>query len=137
MTPDPAIEHLRLLSIFHYVLAGLAGLGSLVPIIHLVVGMLLLSGGFAGSDGNALPGTIVGVMFVIVPTIIIIVGLTVSLLIALAGRRLARRTGYTFCLVMAAVECLFFPIGTLLGVFTILVLVQPGVKEMFAENDFG
>ena len=38
---------------------------------------------------------------------------------------------YTFCFVMAALACAFFPFGTILGIFTIVVLVRPGVKEMF------
>ena len=42
MTQDD--EHLRLLSIFHYVLAGLAGVFGLFPIIHLAVGLTLQAG---------------------------------------------------------------------------------------------
>jgi len=36
-----------------------------------------------------------------------------------------------FCLVMAGVECIFTPFGTVLGVLTIIVLVRPSVKELF------
>ena len=36
-----------------------------------------------------------------------------------------------YCLVMAGVESLFFPLGTVLGVFTIIVLFRKSVKEMF------
>jgi hypothetical protein len=32
---------------------------------------------------------------------------------------------------MACVECIFIPFGTVLGAFTILVLMRPSVKEMF------
>ena len=42
-------EHLRLLSIFHYVVAGLAGLFALFPPIHLLVGLALLTGAL-GAD---------------------------------------------------------------------------------------
>ena len=119
------------------VLAALAALGSLVPVIHLTVGMLMLNGALGDSKQDEVPLTIVGMMFVIIPAIIIVVGSTVSLLIAISGRRLARGIGYDYCLVVAAVECIFFPIGTLLGVFTILVLMRPSVKEIFAENACG
>jgi hypothetical protein len=44
---------------------------------------------------------------------------------------MAHRKHYTFCLVMAGVECLFMPFGTVLGVFTILVLNRQTVKELF------
>ena len=49
----------------------------------------------------------------------------------LAGRYLARRERYTFCLVVAGVECMFMPFGTVLGVFTIIVLSRPSVKDLF------
>jgi hypothetical protein len=34
---------------------------------------------------------------------------------------------------MAGVECLFMPVGTVLGVFTIIVLVRDSVKELFGR----
>ena len=34
-------------------------------------------------------------------------------------------------LVVAALECLAFPLGTVLGVFTLIVLVRPEVKQLF------
>ena len=35
---------------------------------------------------------------------------------------------------MAAVECVFMPFGTVLGVFTIIVLMREPVKQLFAVN---
>jgi hypothetical protein len=35
-------EHLRLLSIFHYVVAGLAALFALFPIFHLILGLFMI-----------------------------------------------------------------------------------------------
>jgi len=34
---------------------------------------------------------------------------------------------------MAGVECMFMPFGTVLGVFTIIVLMRPSVKEIFGR----
>jgi hypothetical protein len=51
-----------------------------------------------------------------------------------AGRFLARRKHHLFCLVVAGVECLFFPFGTVLGVFTIIVLMRPSVQQAFEAN---
>jgi hypothetical protein len=34
---------------------------------------------------------------------------------------------------MACVACLSVPLGTVLGVFTIIVLMRPSVKALFAE----
>ncbi len=35
---------------------------------------------------------------------------------------------------MGGVECLFMPVGTVLGVFTIIVLVRDSVKELFRSE---
>ena len=48
-----------------------------------------------------------------------------------SGLAESRRKHYTFCFVMACVECLSVPFGTMLGVFTILVLNRASVKELF------
>ncbi len=39
---DQDLEHLRLLSIFHYVVGGIAGLFACFPCIHLVLGIIPL-----------------------------------------------------------------------------------------------
>jgi hypothetical protein len=46
MTADE--EHLSLLSIFHYVVAGLGALFSLIPVMHILMGVGMLTGGFDG-----------------------------------------------------------------------------------------
>jgi hypothetical protein len=52
----------------------------------------------------------------------ILLGWTFAALVLIAGSCIAHRKHYTFCFVMACVECLSMPFGTVLGVFTILVL---------------
>ncbi len=37
----------------------------------------------------------------------------------------------TFVIVIAALSCAFFPFGTVLGVFTIIILSKPEVKSLF------
>ena len=41
---DQDLEHIRLLSVFHYVVGGIAALFSCFPFIHLAVGIALLNG---------------------------------------------------------------------------------------------
>jgi hypothetical protein len=50
----------------------------------------------------------------------------------MAGRSLALRKRYSFTLVIACVECLFVPFGTILSVFTIVALSRESVKRLFA-----
>jgi hypothetical protein len=126
-------EHLRLLTIFHYVLAALVALVACFPIIHLLVGIGLAGGAMASHGDGAVPGAFVGVFFAAVALFMILVGWAVAVAMALTGRNLAKRQGYIFCLVVAAVECTFMPIGTALGVFTIIVLLRPSVKVLFEQ----
>ncbi len=132
---DSTSHHLRLLSIFHYVLAGLGALFSLVPALYIVMGVAMVSGVF---DGNGTkpsppvpPPAVFGWVFVAIGAIVMLMGLVYVVLVALAGRFLARARHWTFCIVVAALSCAFFPFGTALGVFTIIVLSKPDVKAVF------
>ncbi len=133
MTQDD--DHLKLLSIFHYVVAGLAGLFALFPIFHLIIGLFFIftPEKFAGSGGP--PMAVFGWFFVILAAAFITLGLVFAGFVFTAGRFLARRKHYLFCLVMGGVECLFMPFGTVLGVFTIIVLARESVKQLFAANN--
>ncbi len=82
-------------------------------------------------DGPEAPPPFLGWFFIIIPGVFILAGWTLAGLIITAGRKLRRRTSHTFCLVVAGVECMFMPFGTVLGVFTIVVLMRDSVKELF------
>jgi hypothetical protein len=128
-------EHLRLLTTFHYVLAGVAGLFSLFPVIHLTLGLFLVFAPekFTGSGHGQPPPAFMGWLFVGLAAFMIVCGLTFACLVLAAGRCLAKRKAYTFCFVMGCVECLFMPFGTVLGIFTIMVLNRSGVRGIFGK----
>ncbi len=132
MTQDE--EHLRLLSIFHYVAAAMAALIALFPIIHLVLGLFLVFAPEKIEPAGEAPPAWFGWMFVTLAGIFIVVGWVLAALVLTTGRFLARRKHYLFCLVMAGVECIFIPLGTVLGVFTIIVLMREPVKQLFTAN---
>lgn len=124
------LEQLKLLSIFYYVVAGLAGLASILPLFHLVIGLGLAAGGFQGVDPVA---SAMGCFFAAMAATFITAGLAFAVCLAFTGKFLAQQRRYTFCLVMAGVACMFMPFGTVLGVLTIVVLVRDSVKELFAR----
>ncbi|HEU0307128.1 MAG TPA: hypothetical protein VFR30_09200 [Lysobacter sp.] len=128
-TQDP--QHLDLLGIFHYVVAGLGALFSLFPVIHLAMGLAMVTGHFPHKPDEPDPAMF-GWIFVAIGGAFILFGLTFSALLAYAGRCLRQRRRHTFCLVMAAISCAFMPFGTVLGVFTLIVLTRPSVKLLFA-----
>jgi hypothetical protein len=123
-------EHLKLLAVFHYVAAGMLALFACIPFIHFFMGLAMVSGAFGASDPEVRP---LGLFFMVFAGLFIVAGWTLAALIAYAGRSLQKRERYTFCLVVAGVECLFMPVGTVLGVFTIIVLMRDTVKELFGR----
>jgi len=125
-------EHLRLLSVFHYVLGGIVALVALFPLIHLMFGlfMVVLSAGV--ESGDQAPPALVGWIFVIVAATLMALGWTLAVLIIFSGRFLGRQKHYMYCLVIAGFECLMMPLGTVLGVFTIIVLMRESVKDAFS-----
>jgi hypothetical protein len=126
------LEHLRLLSVFHYVLAILAGLFSLFPLIYLGMGVAMIAGRFGDMhNGGDEMARFMGWFFVLFGAAWIVCGLAFTVCLCLAGRFLGRHQRYLFCLVMAGLSCMFTPFGTVLGVFTIIVLMRPSVKELF------
>ena len=127
-------EHLRLLSIFHYVVAGLAALFSFFPLLYTTIGAIFI---FAARHGTAKPGEdlppeFLGWIFAVLGSLLFLIGIAMAICILIAGRSLALRKRYSFVLVMACIECLFIPFGTILGVFTIVALSRESVRGLFS-----
>lgn len=122
-------EHLKLLSIFHYVLAGIVALVGCIPLIHFVVGIGMITGGVATEQEPGL--AVMGCFFMALAAVVILLAWGFAAALVLAGKFLAEARHWTYCLVIAAIACTMAPLGTILGVFTIIVLVRPSVKEMF------
>lgn len=126
-------EHLNLLAIFHFVIAGFAVLGLLFLLMHALL-MNQMFGNpemWKNSKGGSPPPDIMA-MF---KWIYLVCGLFVTAIGVgnlLSGLFLKRRTHRTFSLVMAGLNCLNVPLGTVLGVFTIIVLTRESVAQRYA-----
>lgn len=125
-------EQLELLSLFHYVAAGIVALLTLVPFVQLAVGLTMAAQQLRRPRPEDFLLVALGWLFVSIAALAIACGLGYAACLAVAGRSLARRERHTFCLVVAVVSCFLVPFGTLLGVFTLLVLIRPSVRELFA-----
>jgi cytochrome bd-type quinol oxidase subunit 2 len=129
-------EHLQLLAIFHYVVAGSAALFSFFPLLYTTIGAIFI---FAARHGTAKPGEdlppeFLGWIFAVLGALLFLIGIAMAICILIAGRSLALRKRYSFAFVMACIECLFIPFGTILGVFTIVVLSRESMRRLFAAT---
>jgi len=132
MNPTEDEEHLRILSIFHYVVAGFVALFACFPIIHFTAGIVMIVASLTDARESAFM-ILPGLLFVVIAGSIMLVGWALATCIALTGYFLSVRKNYLFCLVMAGIETTFAPFGTALGVFTIILLMRPSVKALFGR----
>ncbi len=125
-------DHLRLLSIFHYVYAGITCFFGSIPLIHVTMGIALMVSPPEIRNGQPQPDLrFIGAIFAVIGGLAVLLSWSFGAGLFFAGRNLASRRRYTFCFVIACIACIFVPIGTSLGVCSILVLLRPAVKAAF------
>ena len=124
-------EQLRLLGTFHYVVAGVEAAFGVLSLLNLALGLAMLREGsdFFGA-GPPMP-EFFGPFMVATSILYFIGGLGFAALTFAAGRRLRALRSRRFVVVAAAINCIAFPFGTILGVFTLVVLNRDSVRAMF------
>ncbi len=126
------LKHLKLLSVFHYIVGGLSALFSCMFIVHLIMGLILLiSPDTMTSDSGSPPPAFVGYLFTFIGGLFFLLGIAFSVCIIYSGTLLKNRKKHLFSFVMACIECIFMPFGTVLGIFTIVVLLKDSVKQLY------
>ena len=128
---DQDLQHLDLLSLFHYILGGLSALFSCLFLLHIFTGMAMVSGTFFHDAKGGEPPAFFGWMLIVMGAVFMVIGWSLAICMLLAGRKLKQRKSRTFCTVVAGIECLNMPLGTILGVFTLVVLSKESVKALF------
>ncbi|NWK55228.1 hypothetical protein HW115_06375 [Verrucomicrobiaceae bacterium N1E253] len=141
---DPRVkddEHLRLLAVFHYVYAGLTAAGLIFLVIHFLVMksvMMTVQEVDVATTGSTpagpSPTALMGV-FVWFYLLFGLLMLAMTLANAYSGVCLRKKSRRTFSLVIAGVNCLNMPLGTVLGIFTIMVLVRDSVARAYQERE--
>ncbi|MFT4176352.1 MAG: hypothetical protein QM627_06815 [Luteolibacter sp.] len=142
MIPDPQraidADHLRSLSIGHYVVSGITALFACLPLIHVTMGLLLVTGNFPASPKPGEPDPAVfGWIFVVFGALACVIGWAIAVAMFLVARWLPLGKNRIFCQIVAGIECLNVPLGTILGVFTLMVLQRPSVRARFEEKSAG
>lgn len=126
------VDQLNLLSVFHFVMAGVSLLFSCFPLIYVVLGIALLNEKLPKKDGP--PPEFIAWFFIAIGGIGFLLFLLYVVGLTIAGFKLRRQKSYIFCLVMAILSCLNMPFGTILGIFTIIILMRPETQVLFGRN---
>ena len=128
-------EHLRLLSIFHFVSAGLAFVGVASSSFYLLIFQTVFANPdfWAKSQQGPPPAELVTMFrwFIGVFAVWFLVSAVANLL---SGLFMRSRRHRTFSMVVAGLNCLHIPLGTILGIFTFVVLGRESVLRLYETH---
>jgi hypothetical protein len=128
-------EHLKVLSICYMVSAGVSAFFSLFGLFYMAMGALMATAisqiPNSAGNGNQPPPAFIGWFFGGIGFAMFVLMIIIGLLKLRAAFCIKQRRSRTFCMVVAALCCLGIPYGTLLGVFTFIVLGRGSVMSQF------
>jgi len=135
-------EHLKLLAIFHFVGAGLAVMGLCFLAFHYAMMRTIMDQAAAQAaahpprlNHSQQPPFNPEEFFAVFKWFYAVMGtffVACGVLNLLSGRFILRRKNRTFSLIVAGFNCIHVPLGTVLGVFTFVVLLRSSVEELYA-----
>lgn len=132
-------QYLYYLSIGYYVVGGITALMACFPVIHLLVGLGLMFAGLTGqmpAEEGFIP-VMFGAFFAAFAAVFILSGWGLAYVLVRAGGHLQARQKHTFCIVAAGLACIIMPFGTVLGVLSLILLLQPEVRVLFEPEKEG
>ena len=128
-------SHLKLLAIFHLVLGGLGLLGLIAQFgQYTLMDLFFFNPEIWESKGESPPPEAFLAMSHWFKWFMLVMGIWTaisSVLDLISGFCLLKRKYRMFSLIIAGINCIHIPLGTILGVFTIVVLVRESVKEIY------
>ncbi len=138
--PNKDIEHLRTLAICHYVVAGLSVLGLAFLGLHYSLMRRVFDNPHMWDKAKSPPPFNPVEFFHFFQWFYLLFGVIMvvaGILTLMSGRFIHRRVNRTFSIVIAGLNCLHMPFGTLLGVFTLIVLTKDSVMQLYAPSKQG
>lgn len=122
-------DQLKLLSTGYYVYGILSAIFYLFPLIFIFAGIAMLNAQVTSEKEQEVFAQAPN--FIIVGVISFLYGQITSIATILAGKYIKNTKHHLFCLIVAGINCISFPLGTALGVFTFIVLLRDSVKALF------
>ena len=135
-------EHVRLLALFHYVSGALTCAGSLLAALWAAFVATMFTA-FPVEAREAMSEEALRQMQVMpkimagVVAIMAVAGVGYGVLEIVAGRCISQHRARVFTIVVAVPRLLFIPWGTILSVFTMLVLERASVEALYRRRAAG
>lgn len=133
--------HIKLLAVFHFVLGGMSLLGLGFLLLHWFIMETVFSNPemWKHQPGGPPPEQFLAI-FKVFKWFYLFGGVCIvaaGIANVLSGIFLKTRRHHMFSLVVAGLNCMFFPLGTALGVFTFIVLLRESVKSAYQNREYG
>lgn len=130
-------EHLRLLALFHYISGALTIAFASLFIFHLIFIVFAMNNPEIfrvpqrPEEFETMPQQLLG-MFAAFIGSFVIGGIAYGVVQIVSGRFISRRRYRTFSFIAVFPNILFIPYGTLLAIFTLIILERPSIKALYA-----
>jgi len=139
---NPDQEHLNLIAIFHYVLSGLSVLYIPFLFIHYSMMSTMMTTMMNSpkmreqmqEQGSTVDPAAFLHIFVWFYIFMGAWGLVSLILNISSGICIQRRQSRLFSLIVAGFNCINLPLGTVLGVFTIILLIRPSIIALYQQS---
>jgi hypothetical protein len=121
----------RIIGIFYIVFGAMGILG--LPMIYIqqrVMQMVFANMGDLGAEAQGIMDLLHDLMAVLVPALVLLIVVHIVFNV-LVGICFIKHKAYYTCLVTSILTCLMFPLGTILGVFALMALIDEKTKKLF------
>jgi len=128
-------QNMDLIAIFHYVAAAIIYLKGLIALFFMGIGAIAVTAILCDEGPNPEALVPVGIIFFMAPMLFLTITAAIGTAVLIAGRRIAKRTHLGYCQIIAGLECLCIPYGTVLGVISLIFLTRDDVKQQFQNHE--
>lgn len=125
----------RLIGIFYIIFGAMGLLG--LPLIYIqkqIMSGMLSHLNDLGGEAQYWLDMFQDLLRILVPALVLLIVMHVIINV-LVGICFIKHKAYWSCLIASVLTCLFFPLGTVLGVFALMVLIEEETKQKFGVQD--
>lgn len=122
--------NIRLLGVLHTMTGVVMLFLTIAPIFYTIFVITLMT----GTSYSRVDPPIHIAIYLIFAISMSLFSLALSIMVFESGDRLAARESYQYCKRTAYIECILFPLGTVLGILTLKYLKKESIQKLFDEK---